>query len=391
MDAVALPGHLRFGPDRSGELVELLDADPVAGASKRPLLLLGNASRGAAWAQDLGLRLRRRFGAALAVQVRQGDMLTVEEADRLAGQARHHAPDLVIGVGGGSVLDAAKVVAALAGTPAGVAAAAADHALIGAVVPVVAVPTTPGSGSEATPTATVWDRAARRKLALDDPRLRPCLAVVDPLLGRTLPSRSLAAAALDALAHGVESAWSTRSTPDSRAHALACVRLVSANLPGCLADRADRDALSAVSLGATHGGVAIATTRTTLAHALSYPLTARHGLSHGHACALMLGPVAGFNAGVTAADCDDPRGADFVHAAVASVLAAMAVGSAPELGHRLAELCRAAELATLDELGAAVDLPAVVEEARTYDRSGNNPRRLDPAVLLALTDHRQRT
>lgn len=385
----ALPEHIRFGHGISGDLVEFIDADPVTRASRRPLLVLGGASRNAAWAIRIASALRRRFGAGLTVMTRLGDGLTLDEADRLIAEARQRDPDLVVGVGGGSVLDAAKVIAMLSGSVFTMRDAAANPVTVRRVLPVVAVPTTPGSGSEATPTATVWDVGARRKLALDDPRLAPRLAVVDPLLSQTLPLRALAAAALDGLAHGVESAWSTKSTADSRAHALRCVGLIAANLADCLRDRENVAALSAVSLGAAHGGVAIATTRTTLAHALSYPLTAWHHLAHGHACGLMLGPVARFNAEVTPTDCDDPRGVGFVRSAIVSVLDVMGVESAQDIGALLTELCEASGLRTLKDLGD-VDATAVIKEAESYDRSGNNPRRLDLAGLVPLLDHKPR-
>lgn len=385
-----LPAQITFGPGSAAHLTELLDADPVATGSRRPILVFGQAAAQHQWAADLFDQLHRRFGTGLMVASRRGDRLTVQEADRLSVVARDHSPDLVIGVGGGSVLDAAKVVAALASGPLSVVDAASRSSDLGPVLPVVAVPTTPGSGSEATPTATVWDEAAGLKLALDHPLLLPRVAVVDPLLSRSLPSPALAAAALDGLAHGVESAWATASTPRSTAHALTCVALISSQVLRCLADRDDMSALSAVSLGATHGGVAIATTRTTLAHALSYPLSLRHGLRHGHACALMLGAVAQFNAEVVAADCDDHRGPDFVHAALSSVLASMGVRSVAGLELLLGEICEAGGLGRYEDVADALDLAATMAESARYNRARNNPRRYQSAALLPLINVRSR-
>ena len=177
----------------------------------------------------------------------------------------------------------------------------------------------------------------------------------------------------------------TESSPTISA--LIVARDEAANLADCLRDRENLSALSSVSLGAAHGGVAIATTRTTLAHALSYRLTARHGLAHGHACALMLGPVALFNAAVTPADCHDPRGVDFVRSTLASVLDAMGIASVSDLRDVLTGLCAAGGLPALEEIGD-LDATQLVEEATTYDRSGSNPRRLDPEGLVPLLEYR---
>ncbi|WP_185995752.1 iron-containing alcohol dehydrogenase [Nocardioides campestrisoli] len=380
----ALPDHLHVGCGAADRLVDLVEGHSATSGSRRPLVVMGSASSRTGWAKEVVARLRRRHGWELDVVVRRSHRLTVAEAERLVGAARPHSPDLVVGIGGGSVLDAAKVVAGLCRSSVTLARAVAQPSAMEHVVPLVAVPTTAGSGSEATPTATLWDGPGGAKLALDDLRLAPRLAVVDPLLGLTLPLRSLASAALDALAHGVESVWSTRSTAESRAHALHGVELVSSGLLGCLADPGDLSARSALSLGAAHSGVAIGVTRTTLAHALSYPLTARHGLSHGHACALALAPVAAFNAAVAASDCVDPRGEEFVRSRVREVLTALGVESSAGLRRLVEEVLGVVGLPTLDDVRPAVDLPAVVREAQASGRSRNNPRRVDAAALLPL-------
>jgi alcohol dehydrogenase len=147
------------------------------------------------------------------------------------------------------------------------------------------VPTTAGTGSEVTRFATFYHDG--RKVSLDADEVRPDVAIVDPALTDGCPPWLTWCCALDALAHAVESFWSTRATPRSREFA---ARALEALVPvlaagGTIPATAGRDALSRA---ATLAGRAIDITRTTAAHAFAYPLTARLGVPHGHACALHL-------------------------------------------------------------------------------------------------------
>ncbi|MGW4562794.1 phosphonoacetaldehyde reductase [Streptomyces sp. NPDC004561] len=196
-------------------------------------------------------------------------------------------PDLVLGIGGGSAMDVAKAVrvlpadepgalAALRGAPAGPA---------GAPVPLVLVPTTAGSGSEATTFATVY--AGGRKHSLDHPRVRATAAVVDPELAASCPPAVTTSCAFDALSHAIESYWSRRATGASRGLAREALEILIPLVRGDLTDPSpgERERLA---LGALRAGQAIDLTRTTAAHAFAYELTIRHGVPHGVACLLQL-------------------------------------------------------------------------------------------------------
>jgi alcohol dehydrogenase class IV len=186
-----------------------------------------------------------------------------------AGRAlRESGANLVLALGGGSVMDVAKH------------AASAD----GEVLELVAVPTLFGSGAEVTPFASVWDRTAMLKRSLP---VRPCSRVlVDPLLALTAPRAVRAAAALDGLAHGADVLWQAGISRRDRVRAAAAIRLVRHWLADALAGKTV--ALCRIAAASILGGLAIASAGSGASHALSYPLQLRFAVPHGLGCALGL-------------------------------------------------------------------------------------------------------
>ena len=276
--------------------------------------------------------------------------------------------DLVVAVGGGGVMDSAKAAVARMRT---------DRA---STVRVITVPTTPGSGAEVTPFATLWDVENGRKESINAPG---CItaAIVDPDLVSGLPSRVLAASVLDTLTQGAEAVWSTRSTPESIAAGLAAVALVSGARERLLTEE-DDGTRTVASLAGHLSGQAIAISQTTACHALSYPLTARYHISHGHACGLALCALLSYNAKTTAADCQDARGVDHVRDVTSRVMRAMSVSTPTDARSLVCRIRGAGKLAPYAASGA--DDALVAREAMTYGRLENNPRRLDVASLRTL-------
>lgn len=205
-------------------------------------------------------------------------------ADAEAGAAlyRQMSCDGLISVGGGSAMDTAKAVKAL--LLAGNMDAVRQSRLPAGDLPHIAVPTTAGTGSEATAIAVVY--VNNEKLSLDHPALLPEAILLDSSLLDSLPLYHKKACALDALCQGIESFWAVKATPESRIHAEKAIRGVLRNIEAYLAG--DAAAAEAVLEAAYASGRAISISRTTAAHAMSYQITKRIGYAHGHACMLTL-------------------------------------------------------------------------------------------------------
>ena len=206
---------------------------------------------------------------------------------------RNHADcEVLVALGGGSVIDTAKAL--MVGTQSAgfhelLAHLAGDTGFAPArVMPLVAVPTTAGTGSEVTPWATLWDRAAGRKHSLHLSQTWPEAAIVDPDLMLTLPNDVTLHSGLDALSHALEAIWNVNANPISDTFAVAAARSIIVTLPALLAGPQDRRLRAAMALAALQAGLAFSNTRTALAHSISYEMTLRFGLPHGLACSFTL-------------------------------------------------------------------------------------------------------
>ena len=212
---------------------------------------------------------------------------SLEDARRGVDAFRKFDPDLVLAIGGGSVLDMAKLIKTLAphgdeGFETLVKTAAVDRPCL----PMVAVPTTAGSGSEATHFAVAY--VEKQKFSLAHGSLLPRWVILDSDFLRGASPRQMACSGMDAISQAVESFWNKSATSESRKFA---IRAMEAILPAIEAAVAgsDKKAHQAMLQGAHLAGRAINMTKTTAPHALSYTLTTHHGIPHGHAVALILG------------------------------------------------------------------------------------------------------
>lgn len=252
----------------------------------------GWIKRGAAGA------LVERCGAPFAV------ISGVEANPKLSDVVRL-APDLtdagvVVALGGGSVIDAAKGMVAFNAVGGDVDIFMA-HLREGKALPndmtpspIIAVPTTSGTGSEVTRWGTIWGDDAV-KHSVTDPKLYPSHAVLDPNLCRSMPRELTLATGLDAVSHAMEAVWNQRHTNATDSLAETAIRMVYKNLQGAM-DRPDdvvlRERMQTASM---ISGLAMGTTQTALAHSISYPFTALFDMPHGLACSFTLAEVARFN------------------------------------------------------------------------------------------------
>ena len=193
--------------------------------------------------------------------------------------------DIVIAVGGGNAIDTAKLINFYASNKIGLLKPF-NPASVKKARPLIAIPTTAGSGSEATHFAVVYKRS--KKYSVGHKYILPDFAIIDPDLTRSLCPRQAAISGIDALSQAVESYWSVNSTKSSIGYAREAIKLILPNFVKSV-KKTDKDSREAMAKAAHLAGKAINITKTTAPHAVSYPLTAYWGISHGHAVALTLG------------------------------------------------------------------------------------------------------
>jgi alcohol dehydrogenase len=375
-------GHVRYGAGAVDHVPDL-----VAGrGARRVLLVCGRRSFEASGAARMlpGLtrvaEVRRWSGVAA-----NPDAADIVDGLRVVAAFR---PDLVLGVGGGSALDTAKLLCAYAGVTDG--AELRRRIRAGGRVTtrgpaLVLVPTTSGSGSEATHFAVVYLGA--EKFSVAGPALRPDTAVLDPALAISGPPYLRASAGVDAVAQAVESLWAAGATDTSRRWARHALRLLLPAVAPFVAEPSG-DTAAAMAIGSHLAGRAIDISKTTAAHALSYGITKRYGVSHGHAVALTLGAF------LEAHDRPAPErlrpGVDpTVHAAVmAQLRERLGAADGPGLREAFGALLRSVGLATdLAAVGAVTpEDRAALAASVNAERLGNNPVTFSDLELARLLD-----
>ena len=208
--------------------------------------------------------------------------------DRGVEICRKEKCGLIIGLGGGSPLDSAKAMAVLANNPGQAREYLEGKELKHPGLPLIAVPTTSGSGSEVTPFSILTIPEKHLKFSLRHPILYPRVAIIDPLLTVSLPPRQTAATGLDVLAHALESLWSKNHQPLAALFAERAIELIFLHLVRAYRSGDDPAARIGMSEASMLGGLAISQTGTTAIHPASYPLTFDFDFEHGLACAIFI-------------------------------------------------------------------------------------------------------
>lgn len=296
---------------------------------------------------------------------------------RLLAAAEESRPDVVIGFGGGSAMDLAKLAAVLPGSGQSLADVVGIDKVIGRRSALVQAPTTAGTGSEAGSRALVTDPASLNKLAVQSDHMLADFAVVDPELTLSMPRAITVATGVDALAHCVEAFTSRKAHQTIDLYALEGIRLIGASLPRASVDGSDREARAGMALASFYGGLCLGPVNTTAGHAVAYPLGTRHHIPHGAANALIFPHVLAFNAPA-------------VPERTATVLAALGLESSPEPSAVFDAAYRwCAKLGCemrLSALGVPEnDLPIMAREAHAIRRLlDNNPRDLTADQILGI-------
>jgi alcohol dehydrogenase class IV len=220
---------------------------------------------------------------------------TYDSLDQMRGAFVGRALDAVIGIGGGSALDMSKAMAVLATNPGPAISYRGFDRVTVPPLGIVAVPTTAGTGSEATPNASFIDSREKFKMGINGEAVRPRYAVLDPELTLSCPRSPTLSAGVDSLVHATEAFVARKSNPMARFFAREGFQLVSRHLPEVMSDPSDLAARSKVMYGAFLSGVALMHSGTGPAAALSYPLGVHYKVPHGIAGAVFLPHVVQFN------------------------------------------------------------------------------------------------
>ena len=203
--------------------------------------------------------------------------------------------DGVLGIGGGSAIDVAKLVAALLNGKQSAHEVFGINLLHTRELPLVCLPTTAGTGAEVSPNAILLDEADELKKGVVSPHLVPDAAFVDPMLTVSVPPAVTASTGLDALTHCIEAYANKFAHPIVDTYALQGIRLISANLVKAVRNGNDLEARAALALGSLYGGLCLGPVNTAAVHALAYPLGGKFHVAHGVSNALLLPHVLRFN------------------------------------------------------------------------------------------------
>lgn len=285
-----MPTKIRFGWGRFQEIRQVVDE-----LKGRRIFL----ATGKKFAKKYGILDRLSDflkGLTLTVFAEVEENPTIETVDRGAAECRESKCDLVIGLGGGSALDAGKAMAMLQKNP-GSIREYLDQERICQVkgLPYAAIPTTSGTGSEVTPFTVITHPTKKAKPAIAPPENFPDVALVDPELTMSMPFEVAASTGLDALCQAVEGFWSTQGNPLTRSLAFQAIKLAMESLESACFNK-DKESVTNMALASHLTGIEMSNIGNTSIHPLSYPITIDYGVAHGFACAIFLPEVIRFNA-----------------------------------------------------------------------------------------------
>jgi len=292
--------------------------------------------------------------------------------------------DFVIAVGGGSVMDIAKSVNILSNNsrkPIDYTKNKKDIENKGQTL--VAIPTTAGSGSEATHFAVVY--IDKTKYSLEHVYMLPDYSIVDPQFTTKLPKNITASTGADALSQAIESFWCINSIDESKNYSKKAIKLVIENISNAV-NNPTRESRKAMSIAAHLSGKAINITKTTASHAISYPITTKFGVPHGRAVLLTIPPMLTFNFNVTEEDLNDKRGIEYIKRVILKISELLGASNPEEASEKMTTLMKDVGLATkLNEVGVRTeeDIEYIIKNIN-LDRLGNNPRKLDTDKLRQI-------
>lgn len=365
---ITLPRILRIGGGASARLAETLAELGLA----RPLLVTDRflQDSGRAEALTQGLTAAGIASRTFADTVPEPTVASIEAALAFLRDGDH---DCVVGFGGGSPMDSAKAIAVLAVHGGRMRDYKAPYLQERPGLPILAIPTTAGTGSEATRFTIITDEANDEKMLCAGLAYLPTAALVDYELTLSKPARLTADTGVDALTHAIEAYVSRRANGFSDGFALAAMRALAPNLRRVHADPQDRAAREAMMLGSTQAGIAFSNSSVALVHGMSRPIGAHFHVPHGLSNAMLLPVVTAFSAPAALAR--------YAGCARAMGLAAEDEGDQSAVARLIDDLrCLNADLGVPSPQAYGIDaqrwtslLPLMAEQALASGSPGNNP------------------
>jgi alcohol dehydrogenase class IV len=306
---------------------------------------------------------------------------STETVDRGTEMARTGQDDVVIGIGGGSALDAAKAIACMVKNEGPVAEYQSGREIERPGVPFIALPTTAGTGAEITKNAVLTNREGKIKQSIRSPFMIAKVAIVDPVLTVTMPPRITAATGMDALTQAMEAYVTLASNPVTDALALRAISLISQNLVRAFRDGNDIEARENVALGSLIGGMAFANSSLGAVHGLAHPIGALFDVPHGVICALLLPYVMEYNLPVRTA-----KYAQIAETMRQDIAKAVSVEGAARMALKaVRDLISQLQLPQhLQGVGIHQNDVAGIASAARGSSLNNNPRPTTPASLQEL-------
>jgi len=305
----------------------------------------------------------------------------VEDVERGIEKFNLNSCDLIIAVGGGSVIDMAKLVNIFHSEKDDISSCILSAETKGKMLPLVAVPTTSGTGSEATHFAVVYVR--RKKYSVANTLLLPDLVIIDPSFTFSASPYLTAVTGLDAFSQAIESYWSINSTEESQKYSIEAAKVIWNNLPSAVNENSFK-AKQLMSKASHLAGKAINIAKTTAAHALSYGFTTNLKIAHGHAVSLFLPFFMDYHTKVSEENCNDTRGMNWVKESMLNIVKSLDL-EIEQLGSET--------LRFINRCNISIDYSELNISRQLFDQSigdfseerlKNNPLSVDEVVLKGL-------
>ena len=284
-------GRIVAGPD---SIEQIADIVKDYGASR--VLIISDKGVARAGLIERPKVLLEAAGIAVTVLDDTPPEPEVEQANAIFTEAKNSGCDMVVGIGGGSAMDVAKLIAVLLNNDVTLRELLNKAPISRRGLPTLMIPTTAGTGSETTPNSIVLVPEDELKVGIVSPKLMPDCVILDPKMTLGLPPAITASTGMDALCHAIECYTSKKGNPFSEMIALKAISLISRSIRRAFNTGTDIDARHDMMLGAMYGGMCIATSSTTAVHALAYPLGGKYRIAHGVSNAILLPFVMRFNA-----------------------------------------------------------------------------------------------